>query len=619
MRRQGFERVRRQEPEQGHAFERLRTHAPSPARTHATLQRERVPGSREQAPGTTEAPPQVYETLQSSSQPLEPEVRESMEARLGHDFSRVRVHFDASADASARAVGATAYTVGSHVVFRAGAYQPDTGPGRRLLAHELTHVVQQSGTPDVPPHGIALGDPSSSAEHEARHIANLGPEAGAGGPSQRVHGALQRDVSFELSNAPKLSVPTSLTLSEDEMRVLAWLRQHQSAIIAAEQKYRVDRRAIAAAIAWEALANVKPAWRTLRAVGPGKVHYKENFLSEGNPIAKETEAAGYLPARTEMQRMVLLSTTAGSIEYIAAIMAAIADAAGSADYDLRTDPVILTNVYQGSTLRKWKAHLAAKTPGAPMSPGNPMGIWTRDHLDFLQEAVGEPALPEAPLPSGTAPTGGTTPASTSSASSLQSGPSLQSVPPEVSVAEPEQSAPDPGQERARVATETVDRLKAAGTKYGHELVTKTNKSGQTWQEANRDWGGTKEADCSKFVQWALEGSGEADLFGRENAQTGLMQSVISQLAEQKKSQPLRADNPKVGDLILWTGHVAIVTELKTIKGVPHIVFAHMGLSGASVIGRKGTGDKAIYWLKVDALPSRKELASGDFLGYWTPP
>jgi hypothetical protein len=67
-----------------------------------------------------------------------------MEARLGHDFSRVRVHTDAPAAASARAVEALAYTVGKDVAFAAGRYRPGTAEGKSLLAHELTHAAQQA-------------------------------------------------------------------------------------------------------------------------------------------------------------------------------------------------------------------------------------------------------------------------------------------------------------------------------------------------------------------------------------------------------------------------------------------------------------------------------------------
>jgi len=68
-----------------------------------------------------------------------------MEARFGHDFSRVRVHMDAQAMRSAHAVNARAYTIGHNIVFATGQYAPNTSQGIRLLAHELTHVLQQDG------------------------------------------------------------------------------------------------------------------------------------------------------------------------------------------------------------------------------------------------------------------------------------------------------------------------------------------------------------------------------------------------------------------------------------------------------------------------------------------
>ncbi len=90
-----------------------------------------------------EVPPVVHDVLRSPGRPLDPATRAFFEPRFGHDFSAVRIHTDARAAESARAVDALAYTVGRDVVFGAGQYAPGTGEGRRLLAHELTHVVQQ--------------------------------------------------------------------------------------------------------------------------------------------------------------------------------------------------------------------------------------------------------------------------------------------------------------------------------------------------------------------------------------------------------------------------------------------------------------------------------------------
>lgn len=87
----------------------------------------------------------VDRVLASSGSPLEPALQQDMEQRFGHNFSRVRVHSGAAAEQSARAVSANAYTVGHHIVFDSDRFAPGTHEGRRLIAHELTHVVQQSG------------------------------------------------------------------------------------------------------------------------------------------------------------------------------------------------------------------------------------------------------------------------------------------------------------------------------------------------------------------------------------------------------------------------------------------------------------------------------------------
>lgn len=94
---------------------------------------------------SSSAPPIVHDTLAGSGQPLDRETRSFMEARFSHDFSRVRIHTDARAAESARAVNAAAYTVGDQIVFAAGRYSPRSQDGRRLLAHELTHTLQQGG------------------------------------------------------------------------------------------------------------------------------------------------------------------------------------------------------------------------------------------------------------------------------------------------------------------------------------------------------------------------------------------------------------------------------------------------------------------------------------------
>jgi hypothetical protein len=108
---------------------------------------EAAPVQRSPASPSTPQPAhaEVDGALTSSGRPLEGSARRSMEARFGYDFSGVRIHDDARAAETAAAIDAAAFTVGEDVAFAAGRYDPRTAEGRRLLAHELSHVVQQRG------------------------------------------------------------------------------------------------------------------------------------------------------------------------------------------------------------------------------------------------------------------------------------------------------------------------------------------------------------------------------------------------------------------------------------------------------------------------------------------
>jgi hypothetical protein len=114
----------------------------------------------------------VHDVLSSLGQPLDAGTRAFMEPRFGHDFSQVRVHTDDKAVKSAQAVNALAYTVGRDVVFGAAQYVPGTMEGRRLLAHELTHVVQQGSQPATLHQSLTTGPVDSPLEREADLVAN---------------------------------------------------------------------------------------------------------------------------------------------------------------------------------------------------------------------------------------------------------------------------------------------------------------------------------------------------------------------------------------------------------------------------------------------------------------
>lgn len=110
------------------------------------------------------APFSAERVLDGPGRALDIPLRQDMERRFRHDFSRVRVHTDAAARAAARDVDANAYTVGDRIVFGDGQFRPDTAGGRRLLAHELTHVIQQSAAPEP---SVAQRDDKSGAASEA--------------------------------------------------------------------------------------------------------------------------------------------------------------------------------------------------------------------------------------------------------------------------------------------------------------------------------------------------------------------------------------------------------------------------------------------------------------------
>ncbi|HZD49525.1 MAG TPA: DUF4157 domain-containing protein [Silvibacterium sp.] len=104
-------------------------------------------GANGDTAGMPNAPPIVHEALRSPGRPLDRETQAFMEPRFGRDLSNVRIHTGALASASARAIKARAYTAGNQIVWDAGCYAPHTDAGKRLLAHELAHVVQQGGMP----------------------------------------------------------------------------------------------------------------------------------------------------------------------------------------------------------------------------------------------------------------------------------------------------------------------------------------------------------------------------------------------------------------------------------------------------------------------------------------
>ena len=134
-----------------------------------------------------------------------------MESRFGRDFTGVRVQSDVEGSRSAEALGATAYTLGQRMVFAPGRYAPETFEGRRLIAHELAHIVQQRNVDDgVQPERMAVSRPGDPSEREAEVAANnvvSGRQAGWLSPVQTPE--LRRSVAGDVGDLSK--VPNDLT------------------------------------------------------------------------------------------------------------------------------------------------------------------------------------------------------------------------------------------------------------------------------------------------------------------------------------------------------------------------------------------------------------------------
>jgi hypothetical protein len=230
------------------------------------------------------------------------------------------------------------------------------------------------------------GNPAARFSNDAYERAWADILDRAGRPASVVSPGL----SIELADAPPADTP--------EARVRGWLMRHKDLILGAERDHGVDRRAVAGAIAWEALKNVHYSFYQPmgRFSGPGKVHFAEHWYSEGTPVSKEVEDRGMLPKRTMEERRTVLGTPSGAITYIGTIMQAFADEARRAGYEISFDAPMLATFFNVWNLSGARAMFAAKKPGEPLA-GNPlMGAWVRDNLAFLESIVGKPSFSTCP-------------------------------------------------------------------------------------------------------------------------------------------------------------------------------------------------------------------------------
>ncbi len=222
----------------------------------------------------------------------------------------------------------------------------------------------------------------------------LGTQATFGQILRHLQQLGQATISIELADAPNAST--------SEGRVFLWLIKNISGIVSTERAYHIDRRAIAGAIAWEALLNPKGSFTqelrtatgTARFSGPGKVHYRESLTPGASPgitAAIEIEQRARLPQRTEEERRQILATTPGALLYIGAIMRECSDIAARGGYYLDCDPPSLCTFYNSWDIHEVERLFSERRVPAALLP-NEMGAWVNENIAFLEMAVGRPPV-----------------------------------------------------------------------------------------------------------------------------------------------------------------------------------------------------------------------------------
>src|SRR5262245_56673065 len=179
-------------------------------------------------------PDSVVHVLEGPGRPLEPALRRDMEQRFGRDLSNVRVHVDGAAAHSAREVDARAYTVGDRIVFGAGEFAPGIESGRRLLAHDVTHTLQQStgvlqrkgGWPDASTKGRAWNDPSAKKVGTIWRMAIAGLK---GGTKMAVKDGASEHSQEAAAQRRSVLIPAGFDPEKDPVEVLLHFHGHTEA------------------------------------------------------------------------------------------------------------------------------------------------------------------------------------------------------------------------------------------------------------------------------------------------------------------------------------------------------------------------------------------------------
>lgn len=193
-------------------------HRPDKLNARSVMHIQRAAGNRAAGAMLEEQSPVLDVVGKGGGRPLDGGTRSQMEGAFGQDFGDVRVHTGGEASQSAASVQAHAYTVGNDVVFGEGNYSPGTDSGNKMLAHELTHVVQQrSGAVDGTPQagGISVSNPSDRFEQAAERNAETVMSTGRSETAAAAPPSVQRDTSDEELQKMDVSVQRAAPHEEE--------------------------------------------------------------------------------------------------------------------------------------------------------------------------------------------------------------------------------------------------------------------------------------------------------------------------------------------------------------------------------------------------------------------
>jgi hypothetical protein len=262
--------------------------------------------------------------------------------------------------------------------------------GAKKSFEEVSRARDQAGTS---PYDLAIKAKSLLAFRSAAPLKVLANE----GLSFELELGSSPRPAPEFRSHLRAQFPNDPNLSQRELRVLAWLRDNKDIILEAERAFRVDRRAIAGVIAWEAMENIMRG--SPRSAGPGKMHTYSNALAAVVPLEKrdalpqQVEAAGLVPKpKSDDERDAILRMPKGSVTYIAAAMRGAADIAARYGYDISHDLIALTSFYQAYDLPKWEEHLREKQKSGETTfvAADPIPLWMQSHIDYLESVLGHP-------------------------------------------------------------------------------------------------------------------------------------------------------------------------------------------------------------------------------------